>query len=396
MSEFKELKLYTPLHVEMAVPGQVGSTVLLEGIEPEKKAAYTDRVLAAIRTVQPMEDARNAFLMHTGGYIVSLLHTTELVEGRLYGVSVCRYSGTLSPKEIEDLKYECRSQFESGAGSGFAYCPPQESYRGIYIRFERNIHDPLLTRAELDEALKAGRIPSAPLFTELNKDTFWKLLQEAKRLGGQDLDGAAQWLESQLLMMGPQQARDFDSLVHGYLSLSHKYGLWTAATVILDGCSDDGFMDFCSWLIFQGKETYLAALKDPDSLADVPLYEDGSFGSLPFIGDSAYEKMTGKHTYDNWDHAAHEQLKQELAQDIEYGQGIGYPYKWKDAAAYLPRLCAKYFTPEGLAELVRQDRDTWNANSPDIRNARKTEAKSDRIVRQPPRRTGRKKEDTAR
>jgi len=375
-----ELKLYTHLHVEMVDAGHGGSTVFLESIGQDKKAAYTELVQAAIQTVQPLEDARCAFLQHTGGYpgvnekIVSLLHTTEVVEGRLYGVTVCRSRGALSPEEITALKSKCREYFDAGWGSGFAHCPRQE-FAGLYIHFERNSGDPLLTRAELDAALKAGRVSNEPMVSEVNKDTFWPLIQEARHLWGEDLDGSAQWLESQLLMMGPEQARNFDNIVHGYLDLSYKYGLWTAASVMLDGCSDDGFMDFRGWLIAQGRDVYLAALKDPDSLADVPLDGRACFESLAYIGDSAYEKLTGKHTYNEIDQAAYEGLKRELAQDIVYGEGIGYPYKWSEATDYLPRLCEKYLTPEALAFLAQHHDDTWNLNSPDVKQARETAPK---------------------
>lgn len=385
MSEPVELKLYSPLHVEMVSPDHGNSTIFLEGVEPEKKKAYTEMVLTALRKHQPLEDARSAFFRLTEGYpnindkIISLLHTTELVEGRLYGVSVCKTSESLSPEEIEDLKYECRDLFDSGHGSGFARCSQPETGGSVYIHFERYSDDLLLTREELDAALRDGRVSNQLAVTEVNKDTFWTLIHEAKRLWGQDLDGSAQWLEDQLLMMGPEQARNFDNIMRGYSSLAYKYGLWTAASVMLDGCSDDGFNYFRNWLIAQGRDVYLAALKDPDSLADVPVYGGGWFEPLDCIGASAYEKLTGRNAYDSFDRTAYERLEQELAKDIEYGDGIGYPYKWKDIAAYLPRLCARYVPPQELEQRVRVNRDTWNPTNPDIKNARKTETKSGRI-----------------
>ncbi len=385
MSKPVELKLYSPLHVEMAGPDHRNSTVFLEGVAPEKKAACTEMVRAALQKLQPLEDARSAFFRLTGGYpninekIISLLHTTELVEGRLYGVTICKTSEALSQEEIEDLKYECRDFFDSGCGAGFAYCPREAPDKGLYIHFERNSGDPLMTRAELDSALKDGRISNQLAVTEVNKNTFWTLIHEAKRLWGQDLDGSVQWLENQLLMMGPEQARNFNNIVYGYQALSHKYGLWSAASVMLNGCSDDSFLDFQCWLIAQGRDVFLAALKDPDSLADVPLYEHGSFPSLSCLGESAYEKMTGKSAYADHDPEAYHELKAELEPDIEYGDGIGYPYKWKDAAAYLPRLCAKYVPPQELEMRVRANRDIWNTTNPDIKNARKTETKSERV-----------------
>ena len=82
---------------------------------------------------------------------------------------------------------------------------------------------------------------------------------------------AVYWLVERLLSMGPEQTLNFHSILHGYMELADKYGLWNAATLIHeDGCYVDGFEDFRAWLIFQGRETYLAALRDPDSLADVP------------------------------------------------------------------------------------------------------------------------------
>ncbi|EKC76209.1 hypothetical protein LEA_04821 [human gut metagenome] len=44
----------------------------------------------------------------------------------------------------------------------------------------------------------------------------------------------------------------------------------TPSSVIKEyGCSDDGFIDFRAWLIAQGKEVYMNALRDPDTLADI-------------------------------------------------------------------------------------------------------------------------------
>lgn len=211
--------------------------------------------------------------------------------------------------------------------------------------------------------------------TEINKDTFWTLIDQAKEHCGQDLNASAEWVEGQLLRMGPEQAQNFASIMYGYSALAYKYGLWSAASVMLDGCTDDGFTDFRNWLIAQGKDVYMAALKDPDSLADVPLYGGGCFESLAYIGDSVYEKLTGRNAYDSFDRPAYERLKQELAQDIEYGEGIDYPYKWSETAAYLPRLCAKYMTPEELAIRVQYHDDTWNLTSPEVRQARETAVK---------------------
>lgn len=209
----------------------------------------------------------------------------------------------------------------------------------------------------------------------INKDTFWELIAQAKARCDQDMDASASWVEGELLRMGPEQALKFDHIMYGYSALAYKYGLWTAAAVILDGCTDDGFIDFRNWLVSQGKEVYLAALKDPDTLADVSVDSGGCYDSLAYIGDKVYEKLTGKSAYDSIDRAAYEKLERELAQDIEYGEGIDYPYRWSETAAYLPRLCEKYMTQEELAILIEYHDDTWNLTSPEVRKARETAVK---------------------
>ena len=220
---------------------------------------------------------------------------------------------------------------------------------------------------------------SPDTITEVNKDTFWTLIAQAKEHCGQDMDASTQWLVDRLVSMGPEQAQNFHDILHGYRDLAQKYGLWNAASIMCNGCSDDGFIDFRGWLIAQGKSVYLNALKDPDSLANVPAYGGCCYETINYAGEYAYEKLTGRSAYDNFDRNAYQALLDELKKDIAYGDGIEYPYTWSETAAYLPKLCAKYMEPEELAWLVRERIDTWNVTSPDIQTARKTAPKSKKV-----------------
>ena len=158
--------------------------------------------------------------------------------------------------------------------------------------------------------------------TEINKDTFWTLIDEAKEHPG----GPNEWLMEQLVFMGPEQAKKFDTIARVYMDAAYQYGLWAAASVMeRGGCSDDGFIDFRAWLVGQGKDVYMAALKDPDSLVDAPDYSGCLFGSLPYMGDYAYEELTGRNTYQDFDPAEYHALAAEVKPDIVYGDGIGYP-----------------------------------------------------------------------
>ena len=204
----------------------------------------------------------------------------------------------------------------------------------------------------------------------MNQETFWDLMRMAKEVCGEDLTRELDWLENQLLFMGAQQALDFHHLTRGYRCFANRYGLWTAANLICGGLSDDRFTDFCAWLVAQGREVYMAALKDPDTLAGVKPYGDCSFEALSYLGDKAYAGLTGRSVYDSGGSSPFENLQEKLKNEIPLGEGINYPYNSEEAKKYLPRLCAKY-------DAARTG--SWNYDSPLIQKAMKRARKSSRV-----------------
>ena len=131
--------------------------------------------------------------------------------------------------------------------------------------------------------------------TEINKDTFWELIQNANNACGQDMDAMMAFLKDRLISMGAEQAQNFHDILNAYEDLADKFGLWDAAGVMKEyGCSDDGFIDFRAWLIAQGRDVYLSALADPDSLAEVIPYGDCCVKTHSSVGETAYEQLTGK------------------------------------------------------------------------------------------------------
>lgn len=215
--------------------------------------------------------------------------------------------------------------------------------------------------------------------TEITKDTFWTLIDQAKAQWGHEPSEPNEWLMDQLVAMGSEQAKRFDTIARVYMDLAYQYGLWTAASVMeRHGCSDDGFIDFRAWLVGQGRDVYMAALKDPDSLADAPPYYDCQFDSLPLMGDYAYEKLTGRDAYRDFDPSEYHTLKAELKKDIVYGDGIGYPYDSADVPAYLPRLCQKYGSLDENRGYTA-DIGIWNLTSSEIQTAKKAAPKSKKV-----------------
>ena len=196
--------------------------------------------------------------------------------------------------------------------------------------------------------------------SEINKESFWKLIQSAKETCGQDMDAMMDFLKDRLVSMGPEQAQNFHDILHAYEDLADKFGLWDAAGVMKEyGCSDDGFIDFRAWLIAQGRGVYLSALADPDSLAEVIPYGDCCFETLSYVGDYAYEQLTGKSAYDQTDWARYETLLAELEQDIVYKGGIEFPREGPELKQYLPRLCAAHPGWDGKTR--------WNVQQKEMR-----------------------------
>lgn len=178
----------------------------------------------------------------------------------------------------------------------------------------------------------------------MNKDKFWELIDQARTASGGDTEGMYDWLVNWLVNnKSPEDALTFDHIVSGYTRLSYKYGLWTAAMVLSNGWrSDDGFHYFQMWLIAQGKATYLAALANPDSLADVDVIGYSEFESLDYVGMDAYEELTGEDGYKvPVDKEEIAKINQDLAIDISYGDGIEQWHN-EDVAEYLPNLTAAY------------------------------------------------------
>lgn len=205
---------------------------------------------------------------------------------------------------------------------------------------------------------------------EMDQNAFWNLVAETKRECGQDMGASLQHLTERLTALGLQQARDFQDILRGYRTLANQYGLWCAAAVMRpDAGADEYFHSFRNWLIAQGQDVYLAALKNPDSLAEVEPYGYCEFEELDNAAPSAGVKLAGRYTETPESSPANAELLLELERDIVYGEGIGYPYEWEEMTEYLPRLCGKYLTAEELAHKIKTEA-AWNPDHPEIQALR--------------------------
>jgi hypothetical protein len=116
----------------------------------------------------------------------------------------------------------------------------------------------------------------------MNQQEFWTLINISIEGTSGDKNAQCQKLQEQLLLLAPEVIVQFQSLFDGYM--------------IQEGCSDDGFIDFRSWLISKGQTVYEASLKDPDSLADSITPHDGAcqFELFQYVAVDAWSQKTGQ------------------------------------------------------------------------------------------------------
>jgi hypothetical protein len=104
--------------------------------------------------------------------------------------------------------------------------------------------------------------------TPMPPDRFWAIIARAAA-ADQDPDAHMEALGAELRKLALDEIIAFEVAFRRYLNEAYTWDLWGAAFVIHGGCSDDGFEYFRRWLVTRGRAVYEAALRDPDSLAEL-------------------------------------------------------------------------------------------------------------------------------
>jgi hypothetical protein len=181
--------------------------------------------------------------------------------------------------------------------------------------------------------LAALREPSekeAPTVPPMGKEQFWQIIDDARNKSG-GKDAMLETIVKSLTKLDEPDIIRGKQIFNEYQDHAYKNKLWAAATIINNGCSDDGFLDFRSWLISQGKEVYLNALAAPDSLANVQAIQDfgakvqrmgtdysnyyddfASFESIAYAAGDAYKAKLGE------DAEIYDVLNNPLLTDLEF------------------------------------------------------------------------------
>lgn len=143
-------------------------------------------------------------------------------------------------------------------------------------------------------------------------ETFWTIIEAAQAQSQPD-EPFDQTLAGQLSSRSPQDILQFQVRFDELHAAAYRWDIWAAAYLIGGGCSDDGFLDFRSGLIGQGRSWYEQVTASPDNLAahpavaarapepaqDEPLFFEG----LSSAAVKAFAQVTGGDEdsfYESW------------------------------------------------------------------------------------------------
>ncbi|WFE90729.1 DUF4240 domain-containing protein [Roseibium porphyridii] len=148
--------------------------------------------------------------------------------------------------------------------------------------------------SERDEvAAEERRGPSGKVDPrKIDEDVFWEIvgLADADGLGGQ-----VEQLVERLAGFKATSIKSFDTLLQEKCALAYREDVWALAYLLNDGCSDDDFEGFRSWLLLQGRDVFEAVLTDPDAFP-VSRFQGkaGSAMDLRMAPMQAFEMRQGK------------------------------------------------------------------------------------------------------
>lgn len=106
----------------------------------------------------------------------------------------------------------------------------------------------------------------------MNKQIFWDIIDRVNaEVDRNEQKAVLAATEKQLMHYPAEDIARWHEIKRVYMDVAYRNDLWAACAATESHCTDDGFIDFRSWLISQGKEIYMAALHNPDSLADLDI-----------------------------------------------------------------------------------------------------------------------------
>lgn len=129
----------------------------------------------------------------------------------------------------------------------------------------------------------------------MTRDEFWQLVAQAIGKKGRNLERAENDLDQLLKSL---EAKEIEEFVCHYVALQNEANtpsILEAAFIIGFGDSDDGFLYFRRWMVFQGQTAFARILTNPDYLGNYdPQAEPIEYWGSEYDPSGAYEAVTGR------------------------------------------------------------------------------------------------------
>lgn len=181
----------------------------------------------------------------------------------------------------------------------------------------------------------------------MTKDQFWQTIDQVNQGAPYpDQEAHMEAMCEVLLTHSKEDIIDWHQILLRYSGAAYRDDLWAASAALGAHYTDDGFIDFRSWLISQGKEVYMNAMRDPDSLADVPREgEKLNFESFGYAGSYAYDRKLHQEGIRRGVDIYKAKLSAETVRDIQaelpQRPDIGPDWSVRQLPDLFPRICAR-------------------------------------------------------
>lgn len=202
---------------------------------------------------------------------------------------------------------------------------------------------------------------------EMNEQTFWQLMDIVKEKSGSDMILRYDTLVTLLTEHEPIDILRFKNIADVYANAAaENKAVWAACRVIEGAACDDVYMNFCCWLITEGKDIYLEAVRNPESLAteEMLAYIDHSIELLSFAAFDAYKRKTGQSVDEITDATAntliaeYNTLSVDLIKNIDFMDDATFQGINTDAIRQIPLVLPKLTALFGYdpdADIVEED-----------------------------------------
>ena len=182
----------------------------------------------------------------------------------------------------------------------------------------------------------------------MNKEEFWQTIESVNRaVPAGDHEMVVKRMCEELSHHSPQDILDWHLILREYENAAYRNDLWAACIALGAHASDDGFIDFRTWLISQGKNTYMDAMRDPDTLAANPHSgKEMNFEAFASCAIDAYRQklnLTDRDgimkPYNDLDkHKLSDQLVKDIQSEIPQHPDTPSIYLPRDYSAQFPRI----------------------------------------------------------